>query len=139
MRRRAVFSDVEAEGELINLTPLLDVLFLILVFFILIAPMLEFDRIELAPSSENKQEFVPVNETSAIKIYVQQDNSIWLSTHRVSLSDLSIALDQYYKTNPKNIPQLYQDQNASFGTYQKIKNLIESIGFDQLDVVLKTE
>ena len=139
MRRKALFSEFESDGELINLTPLLDVLFLILVFFILIAPMLEFDRIELAPSSENKQEFVAVHETAAIKIYVQQDNSIWLSTHKVSLSVLGIALDQYYKSNPKNIPQLYQDQNASFGTYQKIKNLVESIGFDQLDVVLKTE
>jgi biopolymer transport protein ExbD len=55
------------------------------------------------------------------------------------LNDLFIALDQYYKTNPNTIPQLYQDQNASFGTYQKIKNLVETIGFEQLDVVLKTE
>lgn len=139
MRRRVRFPDSSDDGELINLTPLLDVLFLILVFFILIAPLLDFDRLDLAPSSDNKQELSPLNENSQIKIYVQKDNSIWLGTHAISFSDLSIALDQYYKSRPNDIPQLYQDQNASFGTYQKIKNLIETIGFEQLDVVLKTE
>ena len=139
MRKRVRFPDSSDDGELINLTPLLDVLFLILVFFILVAPLLDFDRLELAASSENKQELSTLNENSQIKIYVQKDNSIWLGTHAVSFSDLSIALDQYYKNRPSDIPQLYQDQNASFGTYQKIKNLVESIGFEQLDVVLKTE
>ncbi len=139
MRRRIRLADSSDDGELVNLTPLLDVLFLILVFFILIAPLLDFDRLDLAASSDNKQELSPLNESSSIKIYVQKDNSIWLGTHAISLSDLSIALDQYYKSRPNDIPQLYQDQNATFGTYQKIKNLIESIGFEQLDVVLKTE
>jgi biopolymer transport protein ExbD len=139
MRKRILFRDLDSEGDLINLTPLLDVLFLILVFFILIAPLLEFDRIELAPSSENKQELSSFSENTPLKIYVQKDNTIWLSSKQISLNDLFIALDQYYKTNPNTIPQLYQDQNASFGTYQKIKNLVETIGFEQLDVVLKTE
>ncbi len=139
MRRRIQFPDSTDDAELINLTPLLDVLFLILVFFILIAPLLDFDRLELAPSTANKQELTPLNDTSPIKIYVQKDNSIWLGTHAVTLSDLSIALNQYYQSRPKDIPQLYQDQNASFGTYQKIKNLVETIGYEQLDVVLKTE
>ncbi|MBM3192641.1 MAG: biopolymer transporter ExbD [Chlamydiae bacterium] len=139
MRKRILFRDLDSEGDLINLTPLLDVLFLILVFFILIAPLLEFDRIELAPSSENKQELSSFSENTPLKMYVQKDNTIWLSSKQISLNDLFIALDQYYKTNPNTIPQLYQDQNASFGTYQKIKNLVETIGFEQLDVVLKTE
>lgn len=139
MRRRVHAFDNQEDGDLINLTPLLDVLFLILVFFILIAPLLDFDRLELAPSSENKQELTPLNESTSIKIYVQKDNSIWLGTHPLTFSDLTIALDQFYKKHPKDIPQLYQDRDASFGTYQKIKNLVESIGFEQLDVVLKNE
>jgi biopolymer transport protein ExbD len=139
MRRRISFPDSDNEGELINLTPLLDVLFLILVFFILIAPLLDFDRIDLAASSENKQELSQLSENAPLKIYVQKDNSIWLSSHQISFSDLTIALDQYYKSRPNDIPQLYQDRDASFGTYQKIKNLVETIGFEQLDVVLKTE
>lgn len=139
MKKRILVRDADNESDLINLTPLLDVLFLILVFFILIAPLLEFDRIELAPSSPNKEELSSFNDNAPLKIYVQKDNTIWLSSKQISLHDLSIALDQYYKIHPNCIPQLYQDQSAFFGTYQKIKNLVETIGFEQLDVVLKTE
>ncbi len=137
--RRRISTINDEEGDLVNLTPLLDVLFLILIFFILIAPLLDFDRIDLAVSSDNKQELSPLNDNASIKIYVQQDNSIWLGTHSVSLTDLSIALEDMHKRSPQTTPQLYPDRNASFGTYQKIKNLVESIGFEQLDVVLKNE
>jgi biopolymer transport protein ExbD len=139
MRKRSLILQDDESQELINLTPLLDVLFLILVFFILIAPLLDFDRIELAPSSQNKEELQNTRDSETIKIYLDKTGSIYLGTNLIQFSDLCIALDQYYKQNPKNIPQLYPDKNASFGSYQKIKNLVESIGFDQLDVVLKTE
>ena len=39
------------ENELINLTPLLDVLFVILILFILIAPMMNLEEIKLTESS----------------------------------------------------------------------------------------
>jgi len=139
MRRRIQSLDSGEEGELVNLTPLLDVLFLILIFFILIAPLLDFDRIELAPSSENKQELSSMNDSSSIKIYVQKDNSIWLGHTHVSLNDLRIALEEIHLRTPSLVPQLYPDREAPFGTYQKLKNLIEAIGFEQLDVVLKNE
>src|SRR3990167_3441557 len=100
MRRRIQTFDSPEEGDLVNLTPLLDVLFLILVFFILIAPLLDFDRIDLAASSENKQELSPLNDNASIKIYVQKDNSIYLGTHPLSLTDLSIALEETYKHSP---------------------------------------
>ncbi len=61
MKRRVLFRENSDEAELINLTPLLDVLFLILVFFILIAPLLDFDRLQLAASSDNKQELSALN------------------------------------------------------------------------------
>ena len=137
MRRR--ISITEDEGDPVNLTPLLDVLFLILIFFILIAPLLDFDRLQLAASSENKEELSPLKDSATIKIYVQKDNSVYLGTHPISLNDLKIVLSEMHIKSPKTIPQLYPDRDASFGTYQQIKNLVELVGFAELDVVLKHE
>jgi biopolymer transport protein ExbD len=55
MRKKRVsslFSNAESDEPLINLTPLIDVVFVVLIIFILIAPMLEIDRVKLATSSE---------------------------------------------------------------------------------------
>lgn len=126
-------------GGIINLTPLLDVLFVVLILFILIAPLLNLDRITLSPGSLKAAEFTSLNNARPIKIYVQSDNSIFLGKHLVSLQELSGALDELYKMYPYEVPELYQDRYAFFGTYNQIKNVVERAGFEHLDVVLKNE
>ncbi len=47
-KSRRLSSLSHSEEASINLTPLIDVVFVVLIIFILIAPMLELDRIQLA-------------------------------------------------------------------------------------------
>ena len=130
------------DANLINLTPLLDVLFVILIMFILIAPIvdLDLDRVTLAPGMENKTDSPFLSDQSRpIKIYVHNDDTIWLGKHHLTLPQLQTTLHELRKIYPTEIPELYQDQNASFGSYQKVKNAVESAGFSELDVILKNE
>jgi biopolymer transport protein ExbD len=127
------------DGELINLTPLLDVLFVVLIMFILIAPLLDLDRIQLAESSENKAEFVTLKSNHPIKLYVHSDSSIYLGKHALSLEKLDSTMHEFYRMYPEEIPELYIDKETHFGTYQKIKNILEETGFKELDIILKTE
>ena len=57
----ANLSEAESSEEsLINLTPLIDVVFVLLITFIMIAPILKLDRIDLAPAKQTKaQEKLP--------------------------------------------------------------------------------
>ena len=138
MRKQIQVKEPE-EDSLINLTPLLDVLFLVLVFFILIAPFLDLDRIHLAESSKQKQAISPLDNAPCLKIYVRKDNSLWLDTNPISLDELSKILKEFHQRYPTVFPQLYPDKQCHFGLYQKIKNLVEESGFEQLDVLLKPE
>lgn len=139
MRKRHVQGLHETqESDGINLTPLLDVVFVVLIMFILIAPMLELDRINLAKGTQEKQkESKAIQENNQILIYVREDNSIWLSSKKTSLDELSKFLIKARKEHPQQIPQLFHDKKAHFGTYQSIKNLVESSGFEELDVILQ--
>jgi biopolymer transport protein ExbD len=137
MRRRRI-SYLESqpfEESLINLTPLIDVVFVILISFMLIAPLLEVDHVGLAsggPSSESS-----LSGKSPISIYVREDNSIWINRRLVSLKELPALLLEKKRQSPSEIPQLYQDQKAHFGTYQNVKNAAEVAGFSQIDVILQ--
>ena len=140
MRRKRFHGTFEGEGEeLINLTPLIDVLFVVLIMFILIAPLLDLDRIQLSEKGEVNQEMITINSNRPLKIFVHKDNSVWLGKHILSISALASTLCELKKIHPDEIPELYCDEAASFGTYQKIKNSIEAAGFQQLDVILKRE
>lgn len=137
--RRASYDLAGEEGDLVNLTPLLDVLFVVLILFILIAPLVEIDRIELASTPLKKEELSPLNDLHPLKIFVKEDDSIWIKQNKVSLDQLAQILEALHKTSPGDIPQLYHDKQAHFGRYQEIRNLVEKSGFKELDVILKTE
>lgn len=129
------------EEPLINLTPLIDVVFVILIMFIVVAPLVEVDTIELAASSPQLKELSSALQNShAITIHVRQDNTLLFNQQQVSFSELKALLKSAKDRSPSSeVPQLFHDKAASFGTYQTIKNAIEEAGFTHLDVILKPD
>lgn len=137
MRKRGGSLASEEEAQ-INLTSLIDVVFVVLIMFIIVAPMLELDRIELASAmASNQKEAAIVQENSPITLHVHADNSIWFNGKVVSEEQLLTALRLAKRDYPQKIPQLFHDKKAYFGTYQKVKNAVQLSGFEQMDVILE--
>ncbi len=139
MRKRAhpFLEDEGPEEPLINLTPLIDVVFVVLISFMIIAPVLNIDSVDLASSGPSSQKESPKMDSSQIALSVRADNSIWLQGKSISLTQLERELKGFKQRYPKAIPQLAQDSKAHFGTYQAVKNALEAAGFEQMDVILK--
>lgn len=128
----------EVDSGLVNLTPLIDVVFVVLILFILIAPLLHLDRVELAPSSlGQKEEVSSIQENRGIKIYVLSDNSILFNGASVTEKELLQLLKEAKVKYPHAIPLLFQDRSSYFGTYQSVKNIVETAGFAEMDLILK--
>jgi biopolymer transport protein ExbD len=134
-RRKHFLGDAE-----INLTPLIDVCFVILIMFIVVAPLLEMERVELAygPPLDQKS-VVAAQEKSPLVIYVYADDSVVINKQSVTFAQLKHILAATKQKSPQAKPQLFHDRNAKFGTYQAIKNAIEGAGFTEMDVILKPE
>ena len=123
------------EEPQINLTALIDIVFVVLIIFILIAPLLELDRVQLADAPKLNQPN-SVTEASPITLQVQRDNTIWLNTQPTRIEALKDRLVDLRKHLPSARPQLFQDKKAEFGTYQSVKNALEEAGFSEVDIVL---
>lgn len=134
MRRRTAITTIEEPT--INLTPLIDVVFVILIMFIMIAPLVEMDKVELAQGSQTSKEMTNSQTSSPIVIHVQKDNQIYLNQQRILISELTGLLQQKKLQYPSAVPQLFHDRTAHFGVYQSVKNAAEEAGFLQLDIVL---
>ncbi len=138
MRRRRWETEDELPDEpLINLTPLIDVVFVVLISFMLIAPILDIDVVDLAFSNTEKKKDAMPPEQSPLSIIVKADNTIWTGGRRVNLTELEKILLQQKKLYPTRIPQVIHDKQATFGTYQTVKNTLEKCGFDQMEILLK--
>ncbi len=129
----------KTEEPVINLTPLIDVVFVILIMFIVIAPLLELDRVELADAPMAGKDSIAVQNESPITIHVNQNNQILLNNKMVSLDQLTPSLKLLKQRFPKSRPQVFQDKRAQFGTYQAVKNAVECAGFQQMDIILKPQ
>ena len=126
------------EDANVNLTPLIDVVFVVLIMFILVAPLVEIDRIQLATSGEEKKaDMVSFQENGEIKIHVYKDNTIWLNGVPLTADELKVHLINAHQLSPHASPQIFHDQEAYFGTYQSVKNAAEAAGFESLDLILK--
>jgi biopolymer transport protein ExbD len=104
--------------------------------FILVAPLLEIDQINLAeaPSQESTSH---IEDKSPVTIHVRSDNTILINQRTVTTKQLQEVLNTAHRQFPNANPQLFHDSTAPFGTYQSIKNAVETAGFEQLDVILK--
>lgn len=122
----------------VNLTPLIDVVFVILIAFIVLAPLLELDQVQLADAPDaSKDPSLSVQEASPIAIYVRQDNAVIVNGEPIPLIQLQGRLKQLKNRYPKARPQVFHDKKAHFGTYQSVKNAAEAAGFQQMDIILK--
>lgn len=132
-RRRRFQETTYVEDAGINLMPLIDVVFVVLVMFIIIAPMINIDRIELAqgaPSTKQSQ------NSKALNIHIRKDNSFWLNQRKVSQKELQSLLKQAKQQYPNSIPQIMPDKNASFQAYEHVRTAAKEAGFEAIDVNL---
>lgn len=135
MRRGQELSAPDVEEE-INITPLIDVVFIVLITFILVAPLFELDRIQLADGAVEVERPM-AKESNSIILEVRSDDTILLNKKLVAIEQLGQFLFEEKKKNPDVTPQLFQDKKAHFGTYQSVKNAVEGAGFSEMDVLLK--
>lgn len=137
MRRRQSISTLD-EGEndeaLINLTPLIDVVFVLLITFMLLAPLLNVDHVELAQSGILSKKDA---QSNSLTITLRADNTIWFRGKLLSLQELGVFVREEKLRSPHELPQLIADKNCHFGLYQDVKNLLEECGFQQMDVLLQ--
>jgi biopolymer transport protein ExbD len=124
------------EEPTINLTPLIDVVFVVLIMFIIIAPILEKDRIELSKNGQVDKNS-KIDKTSQISIQVTAQNQIFVNKVQINPSVLETRLKNLQKQYPSSIPQIYYDKKAYFEFFEPIKCALEKAGFSDMDLILE--
>lgn len=132
--RRPSFFQPTLDEPVIHLTPLVDVVFVVLIMFIVIAPLVELEQVQLVRGA---QETTSLPTAGQIRIYVHRDNHVTLNGTEVALGRLKESLSQLRQRYPQETPKLFHDQEASFGTYQAVKNSAEEAGFMRIDLVVE--
>ncbi|MEF9519597.1 biopolymer transporter ExbD [Chlamydia crocodili] len=134
--KRIIVEDSEEDPN-VNLTPLIDIVFVILMAFMIAMPLIRLDSIALAPGTKEHKVLGKDGELPTT-IKVLADHTITLNDQVLSLMELKTQLTLLYQRNPNRVPLLLQDGDTPFRLYQEVKTTIESAGFHELHIALKS-
>lgn len=120
----------------INITPLVDVVLVLLIIFMVVTPMIAGGVAVDLPRTENHSR-KPDDGTDII-ISVTRDKEVYIGSSRVSrLEDLPRAVSEERRRNPNKTIFLKGDSRAPYGYVRRTMQTLQKSGID--DIVLGTE
>ncbi len=113
----------------INVTPFVDVMLVLLIIFMVTAPLLKQGLDVDLPKAKGKE--LPAEER--IMVSVKKDGKIYLNRRAVSLSELTRKLRAISKRNPTLY--LQADRRVPYGEVVKIMGEIKSAGIEKVGLM----
>ena len=80
---RKIAKQQDQDGAEIDLTPMLDVVFIMLIFFIVVASFIKEAGIEINRPDDNQPD--DPSDSSSIVVEITADNQIWMENRRVDV------------------------------------------------------
>ena len=125
----------EAMSE-INVTPLVDVMLVLLVVFIVTAPLLtNAIKVNLPETAQTTSP----DDPHAVTLSVDEEGKIFLEKSAVALEQLPEALAKRKAERPELTLFLQADDAARYGVVAKVMAVIERSGISKLSVITKEE
>jgi biopolymer transport protein ExbD len=123
MRRLA--REVEEESADIDLTPMLDVVFIMLIFFIVVASFIKEAGIDInRPDNSNND---PSDATS-ILVRIQSDDQIWMENRRVDARAVRANIQRLLAADPEQAVSIKVDKGATANTVVDVADAAREAG-----------
>ena len=128
-RRRKPMSEI-------NVTPFVDVMLVLLIIFMVAAPLLTVGVPIDLPETEAK---ALNSETQPITVSVNEDGEIYLQETVIPLDEVVAKLQAIATTGYQERIYVRGDRNADYGTVMKVMARISSAGYKNLGLVTLQE
>ena len=132
MRNRT--SSSQQQGQAIDLTPMLDVVFIMLIFFIVTASFIKLPGVDVNKVDANKAD---AYKKVGILVAVSGTNEFWIDKKRVETTGLKLNLTRLFNDNPKGGMVIQADNDSNIEAVAKVADIARDIGISP--VAISTE
>lgn len=132
MARRRRFSSEEEESN-IDLTPMLDVVFIMLIFFIVTASFIKEAGIEIT-RPESNQPSDPSDDNPNIVFQVTANNEVWLDGRRIDIRAVRANIDRLHAERPEGSVIINANIKANARTYASIADQAKEAGVENVQL-----
>ena len=115
----------------INITPLVDVVLVLLVIFMLAAPVLQSGIEVSVPKTRTVKE---VTE-SRVVVTIAKDQTVYLGDKPVNLHELPIKLRDGHLDDTRKVIYLRADEQVPFGVFATVMDAVKQAGITNISIV----
>lgn len=117
------------QGSEIDLTPMLDVVFIMLIFFIVTAVFIKEPGVQV---NRPVAETLEVVKNQNILIAINGKNEIWIDRKKVDERALKVVIETMLADNPRGGVVIQADGNSNAGTYAKVWDAAKEAGVEKI-------
>jgi biopolymer transport protein TolR len=116
----------------INVTPLVDVVLVLLIIFMVTAPMLQMGIDVNLPTVKAKS--INVSEEKLV-LTINSKQEIYLNEFKTTLPDLSTKLESIFKTRVDRELFMRADKEVPYGVVVQVMSEVRKAGIDKLGMI----
>tara|TARA_R110002096_G_scaffold135954_3_gene288230 strand:+ start:3194 stop:3619 length:426 start_codon:yes stop_codon:yes gene_type:complete len=119
----------------LNITPLLDLAFVLLIIFMITAPFLAESADLIIPTSRASREAVREDQVTTVSITRTQQ--IYLGKELVTMSQLKSRLGQSFRSDPEMAVLIKADRKLTVEDLVSVMDVAKNVGISKVGVMTK--
>ena len=116
----------------INMTPMIDILLVLLIIFMVITPLTPHGLEALAPEPPDKKNQPPPDQDRTVVIVIDKDKSMHINQEDTDMDKLGPRLEQIFKTRAERVVFVKGDPDLE---YQTVARAIDTAKGAQIDKI----
>ncbi|MEM1191488.1 MAG: biopolymer transporter ExbD [Pseudomonadota bacterium] len=122
---RKLAKEPEEESADIDLTPMLDVVFIMLIFFIVVASFIKEAGIEVNRPDNNQSD---PSDAQSILVQIRSDDQIWMENRRVDARAVRANIQRLLAADPEQPVSIKVDKGATANTVIDVADAAREAG-----------
>ena len=122
----------------INVTPMVDIMLVLLIIFMVVTPLLQSGvSVALPKDMKNPDEDKAIIKESSLVVAITKENEYYVSKDKIEIVDLKdrVTRAMENKQPEERIVYIKADVGANYGSVVEVINTIRQAGIDQIGLV----
>ena len=131
----AVRNEAANVSSNINVTPMVDVMLVLLIIFMVITPMLTNKVNVTLAQTENAVAMEDASKEDAVTIAITRDSKVFLGQDQVTIADLGPKVSDLLQNKTSKMVFFRSDARAHFGTVMDAIDAVRTTGVDEIGLL----